>query len=111
MSIGIADIAVYLPRARLERSAIAAAHAWAVPGLKGRGKGQLAAANWDEDSVTLAHAAFVNPEITVDAMDAIVDGWQRGRASGNINFGRWEDDAPQPCAQQSRRLESSSHRK
>ncbi|MEO0614730.1 MAG: zinc ribbon domain-containing protein [Pseudomonadota bacterium] len=57
MSIGIADIAVYLPRARLERSAIAAAHAWAVPGLKGRGKGQIAAANWDEDSVTLAHAA------------------------------------------------------
>ncbi|MEL6446366.1 MAG: hypothetical protein AAFQ62_00310 [Pseudomonadota bacterium] len=57
MSIGIADIAVYLPRARLERSAIAAAHAWAAPALKGRGKGQIAAANWDEDSVTLAHAA------------------------------------------------------
>ena len=47
-------------------------------------------------AVTFAHAAFVNPEITVDAMDAIVDGWQRGRASGNINFGRWEDEIDTP---------------
>lgn len=68
MSIGIADIAVYLPRLRLERGAIAAAHAWAVPGLKGRGKGQLATANWDEDSVTLAHAAARRIDGLVNAL-------------------------------------------
>jgi 3-hydroxy-3-methylglutaryl CoA synthase len=57
MTIGIARIAVYLPRLRLSRAAIAAAHAWAVPALKGRGKGHITAANWDEDSVTMAHEA------------------------------------------------------
>lgn len=47
-------------------------------------------------AVTFAHAAFVNPDITVDAMDAIVDGWSNGRASGNINFARWEDEIDTP---------------
>ena len=47
-------------------------------------------------AVTFGHLAFVNPEITVDAMDAIVDGWSRGRASGNINFARWEDELDTP---------------
>ena len=50
-------------------------------------------------AITLAHAAFVNPEITVDAMDAIVDGWSRGRASGNINFARWEDEIDTPVVE------------
>ncbi|MEL7024981.1 MAG: 3-oxoacyl-[acyl-carrier-protein] synthase III C-terminal domain-containing protein [Pseudomonadota bacterium] len=57
MSIGIEDIAVYLPRRRMARHAIAEAHAWAVPSLKHLGRGRNATANWDEDSVTLAHAA------------------------------------------------------
>lgn len=57
MRQGIADIAVYVPSVRLQRSAIAAAHAWAVPSLKGMAKGTIATANWDEDSVTMAHAA------------------------------------------------------
>ena len=47
-------------------------------------------------AVTLGHAAFVNPAITVDAMDAICDGWARGRASGNINFVRWEEELDTP---------------
>ncbi len=49
-------------------------------------------------AVTLSHAAFVNPDITVDAMDAIVDGWMRGRASGNINFAHWEEELDTPVA-------------
>ena len=57
MTRGIADIAVYAPRTRLRRAAIADAHAWAVPALKAQARGTIAAANWDEDSVTLAHAA------------------------------------------------------
>lgn len=57
MTIGISSVGVYLPRTRLQRKAIADAHAWAVPSLKGLGKGQLSVANWDEDSITMAHAA------------------------------------------------------
>ena len=47
-------------------------------------------------AVTLGHAAFVNPTITVPAMDAIVDGWLRGRSSPNLNFERWEEKLDQP---------------
>ena len=49
-------------------------------------------------AVTLAHAAFVNPKITVDAMDAIVEGWHSGRQSGNINFAPWEEYLDTPVA-------------
>ncbi len=51
---GISSYGVYIPSRRLERSAIAAAHAWAVPSLRGRAKGQRAYCNWDEDSITMA---------------------------------------------------------
>ena len=68
MSLGIADIAVYLPRLRLQRAAIAAAHAWAVPALKGRAKGHVTTANWDEDSVTMAHAAARRIDGPTDAL-------------------------------------------
>lgn len=57
MAEGISALSVYLPRTRLSRAAIAAAHAWAVPALKGQSKGTITAANWDEDSVTMAHEA------------------------------------------------------
>lgn len=57
MALGISALSVYLPRTRLSRAAIAAAHAWAVPALKGRSRGTISAANWDEDSVTMAHEA------------------------------------------------------
>ena len=54
MTIGIHAYGGYVPQLRLERSAIAGAHAWFNPALKGLGKGQRAMANWDEDSVTMA---------------------------------------------------------
>ncbi|MEM8548680.1 MAG: hypothetical protein AAGF46_11030 [Pseudomonadota bacterium] len=57
MTIGISAMGAYVPRTRLVRGAIADAHAWAIPQLRGLAKGQVAAANWDEDSVTMAHAA------------------------------------------------------
>ncbi|MEM7080114.1 MAG: Coq4 family protein [Pseudomonadota bacterium] len=50
-------------------------------------------------AVTFGHAAFVNPEITVDAMDAIVDGWSRGRGSDNLNFAAWEDELDTPVSE------------
>ena len=36
------------------RAAIADAHAWALPNLRGLGKGEKAMCNWDEDVITLA---------------------------------------------------------
>lgn len=51
---GITCYGVYLPKLRLERSAIAAAHAWAAPSLKKLANGERTYCNWDEDSITLA---------------------------------------------------------
>lgn len=52
--VGILAAGAYVPRARLQRGAVAAAHAWFAPGLKALGSGERAAANWDEDAVTMA---------------------------------------------------------
>jgi 3-hydroxy-3-methylglutaryl CoA synthase len=57
-SVGIRSYGVCVPRLRISRSAIADAHAWALPGLKGLARGERAFCSWDEDAVTLAvHAA------------------------------------------------------
>ena len=72
---GISSYGVYIPSRRLERSAIAAAHAWAMPSLRGLAKGQRSFCNWDEDSITMAVDASrgclrghsVNPDTLVFA--------------------------------------------
>ena len=51
---GLLATTCYLPRLRLERSAILAQHRWMAPGLRGLAKGNRTMANWDEDSVTMA---------------------------------------------------------
>ena len=51
---GITGFGGYIPRLRMERSAIAAAHKWMAPGLRSLGKGRRAFCGWDEDSVTMA---------------------------------------------------------
>jgi 3-hydroxy-3-methylglutaryl CoA synthase len=51
---GILSFGAYLPRARLQRQAIAAANAWFAPGLRGLAKGERSTCNWDEDSLTMA---------------------------------------------------------
>jgi 3-hydroxy-3-methylglutaryl CoA synthase len=38
----------------MPRAAIADAHAWALPGLKGMGRGERSFCSWDEDAITLA---------------------------------------------------------
>ena len=53
-SIGILAWGAYIPRRRLQRSAIYAANAWFAPDLKGAAKGERAVANWDEDAITMA---------------------------------------------------------
>ena len=54
MAVGITGFGAYLPRLRLERAAIAAAHRWMAPSLKGAAKGNRAFCSWDEDVVTMA---------------------------------------------------------
>ena len=56
-------------------------------------------------AVTTAHMAFLKPEITVDAMDAIVDGWAYGRRANNLNFVRWEDELDTPLSTLRERLQ------
>jgi 3-hydroxy-3-methylglutaryl CoA synthase len=52
--VGIVRFGGYVPRLRLERRGVAAAHRWFAPGLGALGKGERAIANWDEDTVTMA---------------------------------------------------------
>jgi len=54
MAYGILSTGAYIPRLRLQRSAVAAAHGWFNAALRSLGKGERAMAAWDEDSVTMA---------------------------------------------------------
>lgn len=49
-------------------------------------------------AVTMAHTAFVAPAHVVPTMDAFVDGWSYGRASGNLNFAHWEERLGEPLS-------------
>jgi 3-hydroxy-3-methylglutaryl CoA synthase len=51
--IGIKSYAACIPRLRMDRASIAAAHAWSLPSLKGLGKGERSFCSWDEDSITM----------------------------------------------------------
>ena len=51
-SRGITGFGAYLPRLRLPRDAVVAAHRWMAP--KGRASGSKAFCSWDEDAVTMA---------------------------------------------------------
>jgi 3-hydroxy-3-methylglutaryl CoA synthase len=51
---GILSFGAYLPRARMQRKAVAAANGWFAPGLRGLGKGERTIGNWDEDTITMA---------------------------------------------------------
>ncbi|QHE84613.1 3-oxoacyl-[acyl-carrier-protein] synthase III C-terminal domain-containing protein [Hydrogenophaga sp. BPS33] len=54
MTYGITGYGAYVPRLRMQRAAIAAAHRWMSPGLAAGAKGQRAFCSWDEDSITMA---------------------------------------------------------
>lgn len=53
MERGITALGAYVPHLRMERAAIAAAHSWSFPSLKGLAKGCRALASWDEDTITM----------------------------------------------------------
>jgi len=54
MEYGITSIGAYIPRHRLSRAAIAAAHRWMAPSLTSAAKGYRAFSAWDEDAITMA---------------------------------------------------------
>ena len=51
---GITAYGAYLPRRRLQRSAIAAANTWFDASLRGLARGERTMCSWDEDTVTMA---------------------------------------------------------
>ena len=51
--VGITGYSAYIPRLRLQRSAIAQAHLWSDPSYAGKGRGERAICNWDEDAITM----------------------------------------------------------
>jgi 3-hydroxy-3-methylglutaryl CoA synthase/uncharacterized OB-fold protein len=51
---GITGFGAYIPRLRLDRKVIAAAHGWMAPSLRGLARGTRAFCSWDEDAVTMA---------------------------------------------------------
>ncbi len=57
MTRGLNAIRVYVPARRLARAAIATAHQWVRPASSREPAGTLAVSNWDEDPITMAHAA------------------------------------------------------
>jgi 3-hydroxy-3-methylglutaryl CoA synthase len=63
---GILSYGVYLPRTRLQHAAIYEAHAWFAPELRALAKGERAAANWDEDSITMGVEAARDALAQVD---------------------------------------------
>lgn len=54
MEYGITSIGAYVPRYRLARTAIAAAHRWMARSPAGAAKGNRAFCSWDEDAITMA---------------------------------------------------------
>jgi hydroxymethylglutaryl-CoA synthase len=52
--VGIASYGAYIPRMRLQRTAIFESNRWFAPGLKALAAGERAIANWDEDTITMA---------------------------------------------------------
>ena len=53
-NFGIISIGAYIPRRRLQRTAIHVANSWFAPNLRGLAKGEKAIVNWDEDAITMA---------------------------------------------------------
>jgi len=55
---GISACGAYIPALRMDRNAMAQAHAWSMPALRSLGKGTRSFCSWDEDSITMAVEAL-----------------------------------------------------
>ena len=52
--VGISAFGAYVPRRRLQRTAVVEANGWFNAGLKGYARGERSMCNWDEDVITMA---------------------------------------------------------
>ena len=64
--VGIISYGTYVPHYRIKRETIFQAMGWFNPGIKGVAKGEMAVANFDEDSLTMAVAAGRNAFSEID---------------------------------------------
>src|SRR5262249_55577385 len=71
---GIVASGAYVPRLRLQRSAVVAANGWFNPALRALAKGERAMANWDEDVITMA----------VEAARGCLGARERARVVGRV---------------------------
>ena len=55
--VGIVSYGAYIPRLRLDRTAVMKAMGWFAPNLAGSAQGERSMCNWDEDCLTMAVAA------------------------------------------------------
>ena len=69
--VGITGYSAYIPRLRLQRSAIAAAHVWSDPAYARKGRGERAMCGWDEDAITMGVEA-ARGLVTEDRPEALV---------------------------------------
>jgi 3-hydroxy-3-methylglutaryl CoA synthase len=76
-AVGLTAFGGYIPRLRLQRKAITQANAWVAPNFLGKGKGERAMANWDEDAITMAVEAardLLGPDDDRSHVDALYFG-------------------------------------
>ena len=52
--VGISACGAYVPRLRLSREEVAAAHAWVNPALRSFARAERSVCGWDEDAITMA---------------------------------------------------------
>jgi len=71
--VGIVSYGIYVPHYRIKRETIFQAMGWFNPGIKGIAKGEIAIANYDEDSLTMAITAGKDsfPERDGDKINAL----------------------------------------
>ena len=69
--VGITGYSAYVPRLRLQRSAIAKAHVWSDPAYARKGRGERAICNWDEDAITMGVEA-ARPLVGDERPDALL---------------------------------------
>ena len=76
--VGITGYSAYIPRLRLQRSAISAAHVWSDPSYAGKGRGERAICAWDEDAITMGVEA-TRGVVTDQRPDALIFASTSGR--------------------------------
>jgi ubiquinone biosynthesis protein Coq4 len=59
-------------------------------------------------AVVTAHMTFIDPHLTVPAMNAITQGWSHGRAANSLQFVKFEEQLDEPLELVRRRYNISA---